>query len=74
MRSCEKGNVDAIKTLLKAGANHSIVDDEGETWLHDAIRGNCCKEVVQLIVDQGADVNATNNENVTALMRACEHG
>ena len=74
MMACEKGNVDAINVLINAGANMAIKDADGDTWIHYAIYGDCEKEVLQSITDLGADVNATNNENVTALMMACEKG
>ena len=62
------GNIDAINVLISAGANRTIEDANGNTWIHYAIGGDCSKEVLQSIIDLGADVNATNKENVTALM------
>ena len=72
MLACEKGNLDAINVLLRAGADRTIKDAIGDTWIHYAIRGNCSKEVLQSIIDQGDDVNATNKKNVTSLMLASE--
>ena len=74
MLASRKGNIDAMNVLLSAGANRTIEDADGDTWIHYAIYGNCSKEVLQSIIDQGADVNATNKNNTTALMLASEKG
>ena len=74
MMACKKGNADAVTVLLKAGADANIVAINGNTWLHGAVVGDCSKEVLQMIIDHGADVNATNNKNLTALVMACEKG
>ena len=70
MIACAKGNSDAINTLLEAGADPKITDADGETCLYYAVDGCCSKEVLQIIINHGADVNATNTNNVTALMTA----
>ena len=72
MRASHKGNKHVINVLINAGANPHISDDEGDTLLHYAAYGDCSKEVLQAIIDHGADVNATNKNNKTALMIACE--
>ena len=74
MLASQMGNLDAMNVLLSAGANHTTANANGDTWIHYAIYGDCSKEVLQLIIDEGADVNATNNENVTALMLASKKG
>ena len=71
MTACENGNLDAINVLLSAGADPDIVDTNGNTWLHCAAGGDCSKEVLQAIINHGADVNAKNKYNATALMKAC---
>ena len=71
MWACDKKHEDAIHVLLKAGADTNIVNSNGETCLSDAVDGHCSKEVLQAIIDHGADVNATNKYNWTALMWAC---
>ena len=73
MEASWKGNVEAINVLLDAGANPSTAD-KGLTWLHHAVLGRCIRETMQAIVDLGADVNATNNDGITALMTACRKG
>ena len=74
MLACEKGNTDVINVLLNAGADPSIADADGDTWLHQAVRGGCSKEVLETLISHGADVNAANKNNVTALKIACEKG
>ena len=74
MVASNKGNVDAIKVLLSAGADRTIKDVDGNTWIHYAVHGDCRKEVLQTIIDQGADVNITNKRNVTSLMVASKMG
>ena len=69
----ENGNVDAMNVLLRAGADRTIKDAVGNTWIHYAVRGYCSKDVIQSIIDQGADVNATNQEGDTPLMLASQN-
>ena len=74
MLACCKGNKNVINILLNAGADPKIVHADGDTCLHDAVRGNCSKEVLQTIINYGADINATGKQNRTALMIACLNG
>ena len=75
MMACLRGNTDAINVFFNAGADLHSVDDNSETWLHYAVRGDFCPKVLQEIISHGVDVNATtNNYNETALMLACEKG
>ena len=73
MIATEKGNIDAIK-VLKSGADPNITNADGNTCLHLSILHGCSKEVVQMIIDHGAHVNATNKNGLTALMITCERG
>ena len=70
MIACKMGNADAMDVLLNAGSDHKIADVNGATWIHHALTGNCKKEILQTIIKHGADVNATNKNNKTALMIA----
>ena len=74
MKACHEGNLDVMNVLLNAGANTHISDDDGDNWLHHAACGDCSKEVLQTILDHGADVNTTNENNTTSLMYACHKG
>ena len=71
MIACTKRYTDAIYLLLKAGANPNIADDSGVTCLMRAVGEDCSNEVLQAIIDHGAEVNSTSKENGTALMIAC---
>ena len=68
MIACEKGNVDAMNVLLNAGADPNITDTDGETWIHHA---SSSKETLQAIIIYLANVIATNENNIKALMKAC---
>ena len=71
MIACVQGNDDAINVLLKAGADPNIAGADVDTCLHSAVSGDCSKRIIQAIISHGADVNATNKNNRTALMIAC---
>ena len=70
MWSCHTGNSDAMNVLLNGGADPNITNIIGDTCLHAAVIAICSKEVVQALLDHGADVKARNKENHTALMLA----
>ena len=74
MLACERGDKDAISVLLNAGADPNLVDADGYTCLHDLASAGCTKEVFVAVINHGADVNVTNKNNITALMRACLEG
>ena len=69
-----EGNIDAINVLLRAGADPNISDATCNTCLHQAVRAGCNKQVLQVVIDHGADVNAVNNEGTSALLVACDIG
>ena len=71
MKACNKRNINALNVLLRAGADPKITDDDGNTSLHHAVRGGCSKEVLETLINHGADVNATNKNNITPLIKAC---
>ena len=74
MKACKTGNVDAIKLLLSVGANPNIENDDGETWIHHTVIGNWSREVLQVVIAHGGDVNAATKGNITALMLASRTG
>ena len=74
-QACINKDEGAINVLLNASADPNIPDATyGDTCLHVAITEECSIELLQAIIDHGADVNATNNTNVTALMLTCQFG
>ena len=70
MVACVNKNESAINVLLKASANPNTAI-YGSTSLHRAVRQECSNEVIQALIDNGADVNKTNMANETALTLAC---
>ena len=70
MLACETGQKDAVNILLRAGADTSIVDVHADTCLHILLHRECDQEILQMLLDHGAPVNATNKNLQTAYMLA----
>ena len=69
-----EGDQDAIKQFLTAGINREArTPDEGYTSLMIAAHAGH-KEIISMLLQSGADVNAVDNTGVTALMRAALNG
>ncbi|SPJ72943.1 uncharacterized protein FTOL_02672 [Fusarium torulosum] len=62
----------SVKALIKAGANFKVIDEDGNSVLHQVT--SQCKdlEVVKLLVDRGCDPNAKNEIGETALICAVD--
>ncbi len=58
--------LEAVKLLVKLGADVNAVDNSGETAMHGAAYRNHPK-VVQLLADDGARIGVWNNKNKTGL-------
>ena len=69
--ACHQGDIDTINALISAGADPNIAHANGDTCLKHAIDRGCSTEVLHLLIAHGADVNATNKQNVTALLSVC---
>ena len=72
------GDATSVQALLQAGVSTKITADAGggglcDTYLHDAAN-NGCKEVVQLLLDAGEDVNEADKQGMTALHFATRGG
>ena len=69
LKAAERGNIKAVKQQLAAGADvnakHAKRED-GITQLHFAV-GKGHKEIVELLIAKGADVNAKTDDGVTPL-------
>ena len=64
-----RGDIEAVKQHLAAGADVNAKDDDGWTPLHQATdEGH--KEIVELLIAKGADVNATDEDGETPLDHA----
>jgi hypothetical protein len=71
MAAAAKGNIEAIKQQLAAGADVNAKDEEGATPLHYA----ATKAVAELLITKGTDVNAKGGyKNGTALHFAAAVG
>ncbi|OEJ14541.1 hypothetical protein BFL38_06795 [Brachyspira hampsonii] len=58
----EKGNINIMKYLIDAGIDvNGKADDNGDTPLIWAVAGQNPYEASKLLIENGADVNATNN-------------
>ena len=60
--ACSTAQTESVKCLLKAKADPNIADADGDTSLHAAIASECGKELLQEIIDHGANVNAMNKK------------
>ena len=49
--------------FLSARPDPNIAAVDGSTWPNTAFLNDCCTEAFQVIIDHGADVNATNKQN-----------
>jgi ankyrin repeat protein len=74
MSAVDKGNLEAARLLLQAGADPNVKDSKGgQTALMWAAAGNE-PEIVKLLVDRGADVRARSKGDFTALLFAAQEG
>ena len=71
LRACATGQSESVMFLLEAGASVTITKADGNTCLHTAAEGRCCKEALQKIIEQGINVNTLNKWGETALFLAC---
>ena len=65
-----KGNIEAVKKAIAAGADVNAKGNGGETPLHHATT----KEVTELLIAEGADVNAKSADGLTPLHEAALYG
>ena len=73
------GMLEIARLLLQSGAKVNVVDDQGDTPLHDVSCGKNDSEeagisVARLLLKHGADVNARSKGQRTPLHRASYHG
>jgi len=68
-RAAQNGNIEVVKSLLAHGANVHITDKMGDTPLHLAAINSAMwrSRVVEILLKNGANVEAKNNKHETAL-------
>ena len=75
MKAVKNGDKDVVTFLTVHGANVAIKDKCGYTALHKAcIYLDSSPEVLSCLIENGADVNLSTDDNRTPLMTACEYG
>ncbi len=72
-KSIEKGMIDEVKSLIKAGADINTINSDDLTTLMIA-SGYGRSEIVRFLVKSGMDVNGKNSAGVTALIIASSLG
>jgi ankyrin repeat protein len=67
-----KGDADAVKILLQFGANPNVCSRKGQSPLHWGGQNPSerCVEIIQALLDHGADVNLVDQWNRTVLVNA----
>ena len=64
------GHLGCVKELCYHGADKEVTDNSGSTVLHWAMdSGNC--QLVAWLLDNGADIHATDVNGWTPLLRTC---
>ena len=72
-RAALEGNLDAITTLLNAGANPNARNKDGITSLHWAAIGGS-PDAITTLLDAGANLKARNEDGLTSLHGAALQG
>lgn len=73
MRASLIGDINAVKSLLKEGADVNAKDSDGRTALMDATFAGHA-DVVTALLEKGADPDAKDKDGWTALMEAASKG
>ena len=70
---CKSGTAWQVKNAIRSGAKINTKDEQNRTALMVAARWNRDSEAVSALLDAGADVNAREMLDFTALMYAAGH-
>ena len=70
-----EGHIQVAKYLIEAGSDVNEKDKyDLKTPLHLVASGKKFKDLVQVLVEKGADVNALDEENETPIFKAVRNG
>lgn len=71
-----EGQTEVVERLLKAGSDPNVVFTSGEGSLPAIVQAAAYgdRDILAALIEAGADVNATNDEGVTALIEASGDG
>ncbi|UCC80575.1 MAG: ankyrin repeat domain-containing protein [Candidatus Zixiibacteriota bacterium] len=69
-----RNQLEAAERLLKAGARHDLKENYGRTPLHHAARETGNREMAELLIRYGAEVNSSDRFNDTPLILAAWRG
>jgi len=72
--ACKGGNVDIVRDLLKHDVKVKHKDAFGMTALHTAARANISAAIAEVLVDNGAAVDARDDDGATPLYLAATMG
>ena len=71
---CMNGTREEVASAIKAGANMNAADEDNWTVLHCAALGNENPSVLEILIENGANVNAKDNGGNTPLILAVAGG
>ena len=71
--ACRRGNLGHVRALIKSGVDPNIRDICGTPIIWHAVCYGCF-DIVKFLLENGADVNASNRREDTALDIACKSG
>ena len=69
--AAQRGNIEAVRSLIQEGVNVNGRNELGETPLFGAVLCNS-RAIAELLIHNGADVNARDKNGVTPLHAAGE--
>jgi ankyrin repeat protein len=63
----EAQRLEGINLLISKGAEVNLKDRRGQTAIHVAVEQNVPKQILSVLAERAADINAINNDNKTPL-------
>lgn len=70
----DREDAEGLRLLLEAGGNPNETNGEGDTALHWAVRRNRSPNIVSILIDFGADLDAARQDGRTAYAMAVVSG